>query len=139
MRFARNNWRILEMKRIIIASLVFGIASSAFAQTATQSTDAFAAVIDQQKAAQAAVDYAAQVKAEHEAARQQALDDESAQLDMEFKRAKAAHANDYALADLKRENAQTDVIQSTADATRNYSKQRPVAPTVIVRCNYWGC
>jgi hypothetical protein len=128
------------MKRSIIATVVFFAATSAFAQTAQQSTDSFAAVIDQHQAAVDAANYAAQQEAARRDAKQEALDDEYARLNLDMAKAKAAHANDYALADLKRENAKTDVVQSVADANRNYSKQKPANTTVIVpRCGYWGC
>jgi hypothetical protein len=47
---------------------------------------------------------------------------ESKKLDLQMKAAKAKRADDYIDQDLGRQKAQTDVIQSEADATRNVSK-----------------
>lgn len=49
------------------------------------------------------------------------LELESQRLDLQAKRAMVNHTDDYINADLKRSNAQTDVVQSQADANRNIS------------------
>lgn len=48
-----------------------------------------------------------------------ALELEDRRLELQAKRAKAARANDYIDAELRDSAARTDVIQSSADATRN--------------------
>lgn len=81
---------------------------------------------------------AAKAQAEYEErlrdkARLQAMEDEEHKLDMELKRAKvdemkalsaarAQRANDYVDADLAKQKAETDVVQSQADARRNVSE-----------------
>ena len=62
-------------------------------------------------------------------ARNQAFEDEQRILDLEQRKAEIAgtkaqgkRANDYIDADLKKKNAQADVVQSEADANRNISK-----------------
>ena len=46
---------------------------------------------------------------------------ESRRIDLEVKRARAKRANDFIDRELKREDAQTDVIQADADVKRNVS------------------
>ena len=62
-------------------------------------------------------------------ARNQAFEDEQRALDLDQRKAEVAgskaqakRANDYIDADLKKKNAQADVVQSEADANRNISK-----------------
>jgi hypothetical protein len=62
-------------------------------------------------------------------ARNQAYEDEQRLLNLEERRAQVAgskaqakRANDYIDSDLKKKNAQADVVQSEADANRNISK-----------------
>lgn len=68
-----------------------------------------------------------------EKARLQAIEDEEHNLDMELKRAKVAEtkamstarsqrANEFVDADLAKQKAEADVVQSQADATRNVSE-----------------
>ena len=86
----------------------------------------------QSAAAQAKRDAAAAEQARIAAkdkARNQAFEDEQRALDLEERKAsvtaskaQAKRANDYIDSDLKKKNAQTDVIQSEADANRNISK-----------------
>lgn len=68
-----------------------------------------------------------------ETARLQAIEDEEHNLDMELKRAKVAEAkalsaaraqraNEYVDADVAKQKAEADVVQSQADATRNVSE-----------------
>lgn len=49
------------------------------------------------------------------------LDLESRKLDLQAKRSLVNHSEDYINADLKRNSAETDVVQSHADANRNIS------------------
>jgi membrane protein involved in colicin uptake len=67
--------------------------------------------------------------AARERARNQAYEDEQRLLNLEERRAQVAaskaqakRANDYIDADLKKKNAQADLVQSEADANRNISK-----------------
>jgi hypothetical protein len=77
-------------------------------------------------------------------ARSQAQEDEDRQLEMEFKRAKleevkamsaakAARAGDFVEAELAKEEAQTNVIQSGADATRSIAEGAKELQTGIGR------
>lgn len=50
------------------------------------------------------------------------LEFERRKASVEMDKAKAAHANEYVARDLKRQDAETDVIKSGADATRNLSE-----------------
>lgn len=67
-------------------------------------------------------------RAERERARNQAYDDEMRRMDLQerkagvaARRAQSSRSNDYIDQDLKRQGAQTDVIQSQADSNRNLS------------------
>jgi Family of unknown function (DUF5384) len=81
-----------------------------------------------QAAREMAREAAAQAAAEADKKRDQAYEDQLRALDIQEKilqlkadRAKVARANDYIDQDLNRSRAETDVIQSQADATRNIS------------------
>ena len=133
--------------RFLIFAFAFA-ATSAFAQQSLQ--DQINAVNDQYQYNQAAErqrqqaeqqrQAAIQAKAEAQAAaqaraaaaaraRNEAYEDEQRALDLEARKAsiaaskaQAKRANDYIDSDLKKKNAQADVVQSEADANRNLSK-----------------
>jgi hypothetical protein len=96
------------------------------AAAAQEKRDAQAAAAQAKRDAQAAEQ--ARIAAKDKA-RNQAFEDEQRMLDLEERkasvaasRAQAKRANDYIDADLRKKGAQTDVIQSEADANRNISK-----------------
>jgi multidrug resistance efflux pump len=137
----------MKMKKIFLLLVTTLINSTAFSQSLQDQINAVngayqsnqnaeqARIAEQQRqaaAAQAKRDAAAAEQARIAAkdkARNQAFEDEQRALDLEERkasvagsRAHAKRANDYIDADLKKKNAQTDVIQSEADANRNISK-----------------
>jgi hypothetical protein len=136
------------MKTLIVTAALMGLATPCFAQTYLDSQVAAVAAaqnlnwsIQQQ---QAAAEQEAEVRAEHRAwaAQQQRyaaaradrlrdqvytdqlrsiqIQEEQTQLEMDM--AKAARANAYVDQELSRDKAETDVIQSNADANRNVSE-----------------
>jgi len=72
-----------------------------------------------ERARQAEADRLKKIEAQKEEERQ--LEMESRRIDLEVKRARAKRANDFIDRELKREDAQTDVIQADADVKRNVS------------------
>ena len=135
------------MKKLYFLSLLLIVTGGALAQSlqdqinavngayqSQQAAEQQRALADQRAraAAQAKADAAAAEQAKIAAAdkaRNQAYEDEQRALNLEERKAsiaaskaQAKRANDYIDADLKKKNAQTDVIQSEADANRIISK-----------------
>lgn len=84
---------------------------------------------EKEVARQAEIEKAKLAEEKADKSRDQSYEDELRQLEIEErkialseKRAKAERANDYIDHELKQQAAQTDVIQSNADATRNVSQ-----------------
>ena len=121
------------MKKFVLIFSGLAIFSGlSFAQSAQDQMSAFK---NAYKENQAVEDAKAKVerkkyedRADRERARNQAYEDEMRRMDLQerragvaARRAQSSRSNDYIDQDLKRQGAQTDVIQSQADANRNLS------------------
>jgi len=80
-----------------------------------------AAQVAEQRKAEAQEHARLEGRAEQQEDEDRALDIEERKLKLQELKAKADRANDYIDADLRSSAAQTDVVQSKADATRNVS------------------